>query len=49
MQEQAPISEADPHALAARNCEGTEQLRELWLTIKYICENVYVKIVYEKM
>ena len=27
MYEQAPISEADSNALAARNCEGTEQLR----------------------
>ena len=27
MWEQAPISEADSNALAARNCEGTEQLR----------------------
>ena len=27
MQEQAPISAADSNALAARNCEGTEQLR----------------------
>ena len=27
MQQQAPISEADSNELAARNCEGTEQLR----------------------
>ena len=30
MLEQAPISAADSNALAARNCEGTEQLRHFF-------------------